>query len=103
MTAPLATPPETLGIEEAAELLRVSKSCLLRKVRAAKVPGAKFGKRWVFIRADLLDLIRQQSLERALRVRPVGMNLGRSAVSAGEARLDARIRQLRRAAAGSKG
>jgi excisionase family DNA binding protein len=54
-------------LTEAANLLRVSEDCLLRKARAGKVPGAKIGRRWVFVRADLIELIRHQARERTDR------------------------------------
>ena len=58
-------PPETLGLREAAQLLRTSESHLARKTRAGLVPGAKIGRRWVFVRADLIELIREQARGRA--------------------------------------
>ncbi|MGH7747767.1 MAG: helix-turn-helix domain-containing protein, partial [Candidatus Dormibacteria bacterium] len=55
----------TVGLTDAAILLRISEDCLLRKARAGRVPGAKIGRQWVFIRTDLLELIRKQARERA--------------------------------------
>lgn len=48
----------TCGLHEAMELLRVSESTLLRRARAGIVPGAKIGREWVFVRDDLLQLVR---------------------------------------------
>ena len=85
----------TLGLNEAARLLHLSEDCLLRKARAGKVPGAKIGRRWVFVEADLVELIREQAKARAchsiaaLRAR-IGGSDSQSVVS----RLDARLAQL---------
>lgn len=58
---------ETIGIEEAAVMLRMSESALQRKAKAGKVPGAKIGREWVFVHEDLLALIRKQAKERECR------------------------------------
>lgn len=50
---------DTCGVNEARKLLRVSVSTLLRRARAGIVPGAKIGREWVFIRDDLLQIVRQ--------------------------------------------
>jgi hypothetical protein len=47
-------------MEQAADLLKVSLCTLYDRVRRGLVPGAKVGKRWVFIEVDLLDYIRGQ-------------------------------------------
>lgn len=49
---------ETLGLEEAAQLARMHPATLRAQAAAGKAPGAKPGKEWVFITADLLDWIR---------------------------------------------
>ena len=54
----------TLNLAEAADMLKVSPDALLRKARAGIVPGAKVGRRWVFVRDDLLALIREQAKAR---------------------------------------
>jgi excisionase family DNA binding protein len=59
------TAPETIEIDEAAQLLCMSASTLRKRAAAGTLPGAKFGKRWVFVRADLIELIRRQARERA--------------------------------------
>lgn len=56
----------TLTLAEAADLLKLSGDALLRKARAGTVPGARIGRRWVFIRDDLLALIREQHKARVL-------------------------------------
>lgn len=58
---------ETLGLTEAAALLRMSEDALMRKARAGIVPGAKVGRQWVFVRDDLIALIREQAKGRACR------------------------------------
>lgn len=58
MSARHADIEETCGVPEAARLLCISESTLLRRVRAGIVPGAKIGRRLVFVRDDLLQLVR---------------------------------------------
>lgn len=50
---------ETIGVQEAARLLRMSAGTVMRRARAGLIPGARIGRQWVFIKADLLDTIRQ--------------------------------------------
>jgi|ERR1039457_5006022 hypothetical protein len=56
---------KTLGVAAAASLLRISTDALMRKARAGIVPGAKIGREWVFVQADLIELIREQARELA--------------------------------------
>lgn len=59
LTAPKTpTDTPTCGAQEAAKLLCISESTLLRRVRTGIVPGAKIGRRLVFVRDDLLKLVR---------------------------------------------
>jgi excisionase family DNA binding protein len=48
----------TLTLQQAATLLHMSAEALRRKVRAGVIPGAKPGRRWVFVEADLLAYLR---------------------------------------------
>jgi excisionase family DNA binding protein len=57
---------ETLTLQEAAELLKIHPVTLLEKANAGEIPGAKIGKRWVFVKIDLIDHIRSQYPRRAL-------------------------------------
>lgn len=57
----------TLGLAEAAALLHMSEDALMRKARAGIVPGAKPGRKWVFVREDLLAWLREQVKARACR------------------------------------
>lgn len=50
----------TLDLNEAAEFLRLHPHTLEAKARAGEIPGAKPGKRWVFIDDDLADWLRAQ-------------------------------------------
>ena len=81
---PPQQPPEsphklvpTIGLEEAAQLLRVSESHLRRMARVGKVPGARIGRQWVFVQADLVELIREQARQR--RGRPINIRALRTA------------------------
>ena len=51
---------ETCNLEEAAAFLHMSLSSLRQKAKAGEIPGSKPGKRWVFIRADLIRYLRDQ-------------------------------------------
>jgi hypothetical protein len=57
----------TLTLQQAAEFLKIHPVTLLEKANAGIVPGAKIGKRWVFIEIDLIDYIRSQYPRRALQ------------------------------------
>jgi excisionase family DNA binding protein len=67
MTEPL----ETIGLEDAARLLRLAPSTLRKRAAAGRLPGAKIGRQWVFVRTDLVELIRQQAKERERAYRSV--------------------------------
>jgi hypothetical protein len=85
----------TLDLLEAAHFLRVSADALLRKARAGIVPGAKIGRRWVFLEADLVTLIREQAKQRACRsIANLRVPTGGSDSASAESRLDARLKQL---------
>ena len=53
---------DTLDVAGAADYLRMSKDAVMRKARSGEIPGAKLGKRWVFIKKDLKDAIRRSYL-----------------------------------------
>ncbi|TAK87721.1 MAG: DNA-binding protein [Betaproteobacteria bacterium] len=62
----------TLALVEAAQFLKMHPESVRRRARMGQLPGAKAGKRWVFIEADLADYLRSlYALPRqALRVTP---------------------------------
>lgn len=49
---------ETLNLEQAAEFLHVHPVTLLRMANSGVVPAAKLGRRWVFLKIDLIESIR---------------------------------------------
>jgi hypothetical protein len=49
---------KSLNLVEAAEFLRLHPITLLRKAQTGEIPGAKPGKRWVFLDVDLADYLR---------------------------------------------
>ncbi len=49
---------KTLDLDEAAQFLRLHPHTLEAKARAGEIPGAKPGKRWVFLDVDLADWLR---------------------------------------------
>jgi hypothetical protein len=50
----------TMDLNEAAAFLRMNPEVLRQKAQAGEVPGAKPGKRWVFLEEDLVQYIRSQ-------------------------------------------
>ncbi|RJX30890.1 MAG: DNA-binding protein [Oxalobacter sp.] len=58
---------DTLTLQEAAAFLKIHPVTLLEKAHAGEIPGAKMGKRWVFVKVDLIDCIRSQYKRRALQ------------------------------------
>jgi excisionase family DNA binding protein len=58
---------DTFTLQEAAAFLKIHTGTLLEKAKAGEIPGAKIGKRWVFLEIDLVDHIRSQYLRRALQ------------------------------------
>lgn len=63
-------PHKTLDLNEAADFLRMSPSALREKAKAGRILGAKPGKKWVFLEADLVAYVRSLYPEprQALRV-----------------------------------
>lgn len=59
--------PDSLSIEEAALFLRMHPVTLRVKAASGEVPGAKLGKRWVFLRIDLEAYVRSKYPSRALQ------------------------------------
>jgi len=48
----------TLDLQAAAAFLRIHPVTLQEKARTGEIPGAKIGKRWVFVDVDLVEHIR---------------------------------------------
>ncbi len=51
---------KTLNLEQAAAFLHMHPYTVMQKVNAGEIPGAKPGKRWVFIEDDLAEYLRGQ-------------------------------------------
>jgi excisionase family DNA binding protein len=60
-------PNETLDIDEAAALLKIHPVTLSEKASRGEIPGARIGKRWVFIAVDLITHIRSQYIQQAVQ------------------------------------
>src|SRR5437868_9537659 len=60
----------TMDLKQAAELLTMHREEVRRRARVGQLPGAKAGKRWVFIAEDLVAYLRSlyASPRQALRV-----------------------------------
>lgn len=56
---------ETIGPEDAAPILRCTAEQVELLARTGEIPGVKFGRSWVFVRADLIDWIRERGREEA--------------------------------------
>ena len=58
----------TFDIPEAAEFLKIDRTTVLELAGAGELPGAKVGRAWVFLEADLIeylrDKVRRQTNER---------------------------------------
>jgi hypothetical protein len=59
--------PETLNLEEAADFLKIHTVTLSIKAASGQIQGAKIGKRWVFLKIDLIMHIRSQYQLRAVQ------------------------------------
>lgn len=85
----------TLGLQEAAAMLRMSPDALMRKARAGIVPGDKPGREWVFVEDDLLAWLRERTKARACHSTAIlRAPTGGSALQSAESKLGARLRQL---------
>jgi len=51
---------ETLDLKQAADYLKMHWQTLRKKANTGEIPGAKVGKQWVFIKDDLVSLIRSK-------------------------------------------
>jgi len=49
---------ETLDLKEAAYFLRVHPEELRQRAKAGKIPGAKVGRCWIFLKDDLVQYLR---------------------------------------------
>ncbi|MBX3694213.1 MAG: helix-turn-helix domain-containing protein [Steroidobacteraceae bacterium] len=58
---------KTLNLQQAAALLLIHPVTLQAKARAGEIPGAKPGRRWVFVEDDLRAYLRAQYARRALQ------------------------------------
>ena len=52
------TDSETLDLQQAADLLKLHWQTLRGKAKRGEVPAAKLGRRWVFLKADLVSYLR---------------------------------------------
>ena len=60
---------ETLDIAEAAALLKVDTETVRQLAADGALYGAKIGRAWVFLREDLLEYLRQQTLDQTAKRR----------------------------------
>jgi hypothetical protein len=81
----------TLDLEEAAAWLKIHPNRLQERAKAGEIPGAKIGKRWVFIEEDLALYVRSKYREEPCSFE--GEIHGTSHSSAADAALDALLEQ----------
>ena len=80
----------TLGIVEAAAFLRCHPDTLQRRAAAGIIPGAKVGRRWVFLATDLESYLRSLYACHSTDANREASGTSTSAVDAAE-ELDARL------------
>jgi len=51
---------EILTTKETAQLLRVSPMTIRKFIREASLPAHKMGRKWVFLKSEILDWIRNR-------------------------------------------
>jgi excisionase family DNA binding protein len=59
----------TIGLEDAAKILRCSISTVQQKAAAKEIPATKIGRAWVFIADDLISHIRSQYGKEKVKVK----------------------------------
>ena len=57
----------TLTLQDAAALLQLHPTILAARAKAGLIPGAKLGRRWVFLDVDLIEYLRGRYAPRALQ------------------------------------
>ncbi len=62
---------KTYDLVGAAKLLHMSQSALRQKANAGEIPGSKPGKKWVFLRSDLIRYLRSRAAAIAARPAPL--------------------------------
>ena len=92
---------KTLGLKEGATLLFLAPESLRQMDASGKVPGARVGKRWVFLEEDLEEFIRsryrknrQAPQTEAICSTKKARRSGSSSPPRTESELDARLKQL---------
>jgi helix-turn-helix protein len=81
----------TLDLDEAAAWLKIHPNRLQERAKAGEIPGAKIGRRWVFIEEDLALYVRSRYREDPCSTE--GETRGISSSSTAEAQLDALLGQ----------
>src|ERR1700687_3927380 len=86
--AAVPAPMRTLSLTEAAALLHMHPEEVRRRAKCGAIPGAKPGRRWIFIEDDLADYLRsfyaspRQALQVTLR-KEMECHFANAAVSGG--------------------
>lgn len=62
---------ETLTRNEAAAFLKIHENTLCNKVACGEIQGAKVGKRWVFLKDDLILFIRSKYQSQSMTQQPI--------------------------------
>lgn len=56
---------ETIDVKECAALLMCSEETVEELTRTGEIPGMKYGRGWLYVRADLLAYVAQRAREEA--------------------------------------
>lgn len=56
---------ETINTEQCAELLHCTEQRIEELTRSGALPGLKFGRGWIYVKADLLDYIADRARKEA--------------------------------------
>ncbi|MEW6330270.1 MAG: helix-turn-helix domain-containing protein [Pseudomonadota bacterium] len=64
---------DTLDLAEAAKFLKMNQESLRQRAKAGEIPGAKPGKRWCFLKSDLIAYLRSRYSTKAQAVLSRGL------------------------------
>lgn len=63
---------DTLDLAEAARFLKMNRESLRQRAKTGEIPGAKPGKRWCFLKSDLIAYLRSRYSAKAQAMLPRG-------------------------------
>jgi len=54
---------EVMTLDEASEFLKIHSNTLRSWLRQGKIRGSKIGRRWIFLKGDLVSLIKESQIK----------------------------------------